>query len=189
MADFPGALAAESGQASGRTAQLIPTEYDEALRVVKAAFGALAEGEIAPQPQQLALDDLPAHEASGGAPRLVAFGRLRGVGAVSHEHELRFAPGGLTVIYGQNAAGKTTYVRALKRVCRTVDCEAEVRGTSHRSAWTLEGKRDRAHPAAPCFHRAIPPRNRERLSPCSLQLMSRSATYPLTATAASPSSA
>lgn len=108
--------------------QLAPTEYDEALRVVKAAFAALAHGETAPEPLQLALDDLPAHEASAGAPRLVAFGRLRGVGAVSHEHELRFAPEGLTVIYGQNAAGKTTYVRALKRVCRTVDCEAEVRG-------------------------------------------------------------
>jgi hypothetical protein len=59
---------------------------------------------------------------------LLGFGRLQGVGAVSPEHELRFASDGLTVIYGQNAAGKTTYVRALKRVCRTVDCEAEVRG-------------------------------------------------------------
>jgi hypothetical protein len=108
--------------------QLDGADYDEALRVVKAAFGALAEGEAAPDPQPLSLDDLPSHDISGGAPRLVAFGRLRGVGAVSPEHELRFAPDGLTVIYGQNAAGKTTYVRALKRVCRTVDREAEVRG-------------------------------------------------------------
>lgn len=103
-------------------------EYDDALQVVKAAFGALADGETAPDPEPLSLDDLPSRETIGGAPRLVSFGRLRGVGAVSPEHELRFAPDGLTVIYGQNAAGKTTYVRALKRVCRTVDCEAEVRG-------------------------------------------------------------
>lgn len=108
--------------------QLIAAEYDEALQVLKAAYRALGEDETAPEPRRFALDDLPAHETSGGAPRLVAFGRLRGVGAVSHEHELRFALDGLTVIYGQNAAGKTTYVRALKRVCRTVDREAEVRG-------------------------------------------------------------
>jgi hypothetical protein len=71
--------------------QLDGAGYDEALRVVKAAFRALGEGETAPDPQELALDDLPAHDTSGGAARLVGFGRLRGVGAVSHEHELRFA--------------------------------------------------------------------------------------------------
>ncbi len=109
-------------------AQLDGSDYDEALRVVKAAFGALAEGETAPEPRSFALDDLPAQDTAGGAPRLVGFGRLRGVGAVASDHELRFAANGLTVIYGQNAAGKTTYVRALKRVCRTVDREAEVRG-------------------------------------------------------------
>ena len=91
--------------------QLDGADYDEALRVVEAALGALAEGETAPDPQPLSLDDLPSHETSGGAPRLVAFGRLRGVGAVSPEHELRLAPDGLTVIYGQNAAVRLTSIR------------------------------------------------------------------------------
>lgn len=107
--------------------QLDGSDYDEALRVVKSAHTGLRDGETAPAPQALALADLPA-SATTGAPRLVAFGRLRGVGSVSSEYELSFAPDGLTVIYGQNAVGKTTYVRALKRVCRAVDCEAEVRG-------------------------------------------------------------
>jgi ABC-type cobalamin/Fe3+-siderophores transport system ATPase subunit len=101
--------------------------YDEALRVVKSAFAALDEGQSAPSSQHLALEDLPA-SAAAGAPRLLSFGRLRNVGAVSPDHELRFAPVGLTIIYGQNAVGKTTYVRALKRVCRAVDCDIEVRG-------------------------------------------------------------
>jgi hypothetical protein len=109
-------------------AQLDGPAYDEALRTLKTAFGSLAEGETARDTQPLALDDLPAQDTPAGTPRLVSFGRLRGVGAVSSEHELHFATDGLTVIYGQNAAGKTTYVRALKRVCRTVDCETEVRG-------------------------------------------------------------
>jgi hypothetical protein len=107
--------------------QLDDAEYDDALRMVKAAHGALADDESAPAPQPVALDDLPA-DAMTGAPRLTGFGRLRGVGAVSVEQELRFAASGLTVIYGQNAVGKTTYVRALKRVCRAVDCDTQVRG-------------------------------------------------------------
>src|SRR5215211_2015777 len=73
--------------------------YDEALRVVKAAFGALDEGETAAAPLAVALEDLPAGPLAR-APRLLAFGRLRGVGAVSPDHELRFAETGLTVIYG-----------------------------------------------------------------------------------------
>jgi energy-coupling factor transporter ATP-binding protein EcfA2 len=95
--------------------------------MVKAAYGALPDGEPAPTPQPITIEDLPA-AAITGAPRLNGFGRLRGVGTVSAEHELRFAPEGLTVVYGQNAAGKSTYVRALKRVCRAVDCESPIRG-------------------------------------------------------------
>lgn len=102
-------------------------DYAEALGVVKGELGALAEGESAPPARPLELEDLPG-STSTGAPRVTRFGRLRGVGAVSGEHELRFAPEGLTVIYGQNAVGKSTYVRALKRVCRTVDCDAQLRG-------------------------------------------------------------
>ena len=108
--------------------QLTGDDYDRALRVVKNSFGALAAGEDSPDLQTLELDDLPGAATTGGAPRLVRFGRMRGVGAVAEEHELRFLPDGLTVIYGQNAAGKTSYVRGLKRLCRTVDRDAEVRG-------------------------------------------------------------
>jgi hypothetical protein len=107
--------------------QLDAEEYAEALLIVRNAHGALADGRDVPDPCLLTLDDLPA-SASTGAPRLTAFGRLRGVGAVSGDHELHFLPDGLTVVYGQNAVGKSSYVRALKRVCRAVDCESELRG-------------------------------------------------------------
>lgn len=107
--------------------QLDGAAYDEALSVVLNAFGALAAGQTAPDAQPIALTDLPM-PAAASAPRLLGFGRLRGVGAIADDQELRFRPDGLTVIYGPNAAGKTSYVRALKRVCRTVDCDAEVRG-------------------------------------------------------------
>lgn len=108
-------------------AQLEGDEYTEALAMVKGAFGVLSDGESAQPPHNLTLEELP-ETAVTGAPRLVGFGGLRGVGALSPEYALTFAAAGLTIVYGDNAAGKTTYVRALKRVCRAVDRDTEIRG-------------------------------------------------------------
>jgi len=107
--------------------QLEGEAYEETLLMVKGFFNATNDGETAAAPPALALDDLPP-EATGAAPRLTSFGGLKGVGVVADDQTLTFRPSGLTIVYGQNAAGKTTYVRALKSICRTVDCEAEVRG-------------------------------------------------------------
>lgn len=109
-------------------AHLTGQDYDEARNVVLAAHGALPAGETALTPHPLALDDLPGPPESGGAVRLLGLGNVRGVGAVADDQELRFSADALTVIYGPNAVGKTTYVRALKRVCRAVDCDATLRG-------------------------------------------------------------
>jgi energy-coupling factor transporter ATP-binding protein EcfA2 len=107
--------------------QLEGEEWDGALAMVRGAFGA-ADESPPPEPTPLTAEDLPELLDSADAPRLLAFGRMRGVGAASSAYELRFEPDGLTIIYGQNAAGKTTYVRGLKRVCRTVDCDAAILG-------------------------------------------------------------
>ncbi len=107
--------------------QLEGEALDNALTMVQGAFGALGYSESVPPPRTLQLDDLPA-TATGQSPRLVSFGRLRGLGAAAPDQELRFAESGITAVYGPNAAGKTTYVRGLKRVCRTVDRDAAVRG-------------------------------------------------------------
>jgi len=103
-------------------------EYDDALAMVKGAFDALPDGTAVAEPETIALDDLPAGSTAGPSPRLAGFGRLQGVGIVADDQELTFAADGLTIIYGANATGKTTYVRGLKRVCRAVDCDTQVRG-------------------------------------------------------------
>jgi energy-coupling factor transporter ATP-binding protein EcfA2 len=103
-------------------------DWDSALAMVYGAFGAAPDGSIPPEPTPLSADDLPVVLATDEAPRLVAFGRMRGVGAASPDYELRFEPDGLTIVYGQNAAGKSTYVRGLKRICRTVDCDSAILG-------------------------------------------------------------
>ena len=92
------------------------------------AFGALSEDEVPRDPVAVTMEELPGTTESGDVIRLVELGSVRGVGALVDDQDLGFAPDGLTVIYGPNAAGKSTYVRALKRVCRTVDFDAEVRG-------------------------------------------------------------
>lgn len=106
---------------------LTPEQRSEALAVVVEAHGAALAGAPAVETLTLALDDLPA-DALPGAPRLVGLGPMHGVGAVAEEQQMRFSATGITVVYGQNAAGKSTYVRALKRICRAVDRQQAIRG-------------------------------------------------------------
>jgi ABC-type transport system involved in cytochrome c biogenesis ATPase subunit len=109
-------------------AQLDDDGYATALVVVLAEHGALEPDAESPPPEGVELDDFPAAARDGDTPRVQAFGRLRGVGAVVEHGELRFATEGLTVVFGANAAGKSSYVAALKKVCRAVDCAGELRG-------------------------------------------------------------
>jgi len=111
-----------------RAANLEGEAFDEARRIVLAAHGATAEGDEAPDPVAIKLENVPGPSDPDQTTRLVRVGRLNGVGAVANDQEIEFAEEGLSVIYGPNAAGKSTYVRALKRLCRTVDCDTSVRG-------------------------------------------------------------
>jgi hypothetical protein len=55
---------------------------------------------------------------TGAAPiSLVSIFHRRGVNALAEDQTLKFAPS-LTVVYGDNAAGKTGYIRILKSACR-----------------------------------------------------------------------
>lgn len=108
------------------TAQLEGDEYREALGVVQAAFGIEAEGTM-PEPRAITLDDLP-QRVKRKSPRLVHLRDVSGIGLVPEGQTLKFAPTGLTLVYGANAARKSTYVRILKRLCRAVDRESELHG-------------------------------------------------------------
>jgi hypothetical protein len=56
----------------------------------------------------------------GGAPavRLTRVHSVRNVNALREDQSLSVAGAGLTVVYGDNGAGKSGYVRVLKQVCR-----------------------------------------------------------------------
>ena len=72
------------------------------------------------EPQEI--DPLTKHHVSdqpgAAAPiSLVSIFHQRGVNALAEDQTLNFGPN-LTVVYGDNAAGKTGYIRILKTACR-----------------------------------------------------------------------
>jgi len=81
--------------------------------ICKSAHGLAKQQAIDP----LAKDHVP-DKAPGSAPiSLVSIFHHRGVNALAEGQTLKFAPN-LTVVYGDNAAGKTGYIRILKSACR-----------------------------------------------------------------------
>jgi energy-coupling factor transporter ATP-binding protein EcfA2 len=61
---------------------------------------------------------LPANPGQGAAVTLISVGDVSGANNLAPAQTLTFEPKGLTVIYGDNGAGKSGYARILKRACR-----------------------------------------------------------------------
>lgn len=61
---------------------------------------------------------LPANPGKGEAVSLLSISDVSGVNNLAPEQALLFEPNGITVIYGDNGAGKSGYARILKRACR-----------------------------------------------------------------------
>jgi hypothetical protein len=81
--------------------------------VCKSHHGLAEAQDIAP----LAKEHVP-EAGSGAAPvSLDSIFHHRGVNALAEDQTLKFSPK-LTVVYGDNAAGKTGYIRILKSACR-----------------------------------------------------------------------
>jgi hypothetical protein len=59
---------------------------------------------------------VPQQKEGGAAVSLVSIFHLRGVNALSEDQTLKFGLN-LTLVYGDNAAGKTGYIRILKSAC------------------------------------------------------------------------
>lgn len=83
----------------------------------------LAQSAVAEAEQQastfspLSIEDLPSVTADGDTTVLVAVRDLRNVNVLRPDQNLSFGPQ-LTIVYGDNAAGKSGYARVLKKVYR-----------------------------------------------------------------------
>ncbi|HYP91094.1 MAG TPA: hypothetical protein VEQ59_23170 [Polyangiaceae bacterium] len=104
-------------------AHIAQDNTDAALRFVDEGVSELAAAAVAENEQQasthaaLSEEDLPAVAASGEQRLLVSVGQVRNVNALRPDQTLKFGPQ-LTVVYGDNAAGKSGYCRVLKKVYR-----------------------------------------------------------------------
>lgn len=58
--------------------------------------------------------------------RIKKLANLKNVGSVSEDGSLTFLPDGLTIIYGENGAGKSSYARVLKKACRAIKQDLEI---------------------------------------------------------------
>ena len=106
--------------------ELTPQDKDEIFRMVKERHGIVDPEHAAPKPQPLKRGDV------SGAPEptvkitFEAMKDLCNVNAISDGSSLLFAHEGLTVIYGENASGKSGYARVLKKACNARDTKERI---------------------------------------------------------------
>lgn len=93
--------------------QLADNDLHDLTEICKSAHGLSDFSEIVP----LATDHIPNTGAGPGPVTLVSIFHHHGVNALAENQTLNFAPK-LTAVYGDNAAGKTGYIRILKSACR-----------------------------------------------------------------------
>ena len=82
-------------------------DVDELARMAKEQCGIVGD-EPALQPEPLCHDHLPG-AATAQPVSLVSIANAENVNALAREQTLEFQPAGLTVIYGDNASGKSGY--------------------------------------------------------------------------------
>ena len=93
--------------------ELSDEDLQSLAEICKAAHGLAEPCEVVP----LAREHVPDAGGAGTSVSLDSIFHHRGVNALAENQTLRFSPG-LTVVYGDNAAGKTGYIRILKAACR-----------------------------------------------------------------------
>lgn len=90
----------------------------ELTELCKVAHG-LSEGWIA---EPLVKAHIPTDKTETGTVKLLSITHHRGVNALAEDQTIRFGPG-LTIVYGDNASGKSGYTRILKSACQARGAE------------------------------------------------------------------
>lgn len=101
-------------------------DLDDIYALLKASKG-IAD----PQNRQarvLTPEQVATPHVAAGAVQLTAIKDLRGINALAAGKTLPIAAAGLTVIYGDNGAGKSGYSRVLKQACRARDQSEKIYG-------------------------------------------------------------
>ena len=129
--------------------------------ICKSAHG-LAEQQVN---DPLAKEHMPDRTAGAVPVSLVSIFHHRGVNALAEDQTLNFASG-LTVVYGDNGAGKTGYIRILKSACRA-------RGQEHILGNVVSGTSPLAPVVAIKYKVGIEPEPREWAGTAEDEFVSR----------------
>jgi energy-coupling factor transporter ATP-binding protein EcfA2 len=117
------------------TGDLEDEDIDELTEICKSVHGLAEAQKKAP----LLREHIPANGPGAGQVTVLSIFHHQGVNALAEDQTLKFGPS-LTVVYGDNAAGKSGYTRILKSACRA-------RGAEHILGNVLSG----AAPPVPAF--------------------------------------
>src|SRR3569833_368702 len=98
---------------------LTADDLSDLYALLKLAHGIPDPEERKPKP--LTADQIPAPVKVSTHVELRAIKNMRHVNAIAENQHLAFGTAGLTVIYGDNGSGKSSYSRVLKRACRARD--------------------------------------------------------------------
>lgn len=93
--------------------ELSDDDISALTEICKSAYGLAEQQDISP----LTKEHVPERIAGIAPVSLISISHHRGVNALAENQTLKFGPN-LTVVYGDNAAGKTGYIRILKSACR-----------------------------------------------------------------------
>jgi len=93
-------------------------DIEELILLCQSPHGSLPDGESPPSEEALSEKHLPQDPAKNQSVTLASIKDVKNVNAIESKQPLAFADTGLTVLYGDNAAGKSGYTRVLKSACR-----------------------------------------------------------------------
>ena len=83
---------------------------------IESVTNAIVGNSVAEETPVLTLSDLPSGAPAGATTRLVSVGELENINALLGGQNLTFGLDGITVVYGDNGAGKSGYARLVKHV-------------------------------------------------------------------------
>jgi len=120
---------------------LVAEDIDDLFALLKAEHGI-------PDPKgrkanKLNANQIPAPAQPDTHVEITGIKNLQHVNAIADNQKLAFAPQGLTIIYGDNATGKSGYSRVMKRACRARDQNEPIHPNANLPA-TQAGKKAEA---------------------------------------------
>lgn len=103
--------------------ELSETDHNEIKENLLATLRAL---EIPNEITRLQKDQIQTGISDEDPVRIKKLSNLKNVGTVAEDGCLTFLQNGLTIIYGENGAGKSSYAQVLKKACRAIKQDLEI---------------------------------------------------------------